>query len=370
MSANVLSRSSTLLLSFFLCIFVTSESLFVGFANSREETKPNSTKMIFLAELVKMTLSIIFLSIELCCFSNSTSLLPRYTYLGRSAQYEGFKHLLRILASIFTSYKTLLFGIPALAYFINNNLTFTILSMMDPPTFSVLSNLKILTTGFFSYLFLKRQLSSFQWISLGLLFFGATIAQINYDQESAFNLTTSTLGLFLIFVFSSISAGASVFTEFVMKDKFENESIHLQNIKLYLFGILFNGFVYFSQSSSRQDTLGFFESLRPIHFCIIMSICSMGLVTSAIIKYAGSITKVYAGSMAMFFSTFVSYLLLDFQPTAWFFMGAFLCCIAVHMYYTNPVVTTNNGSLTPDGHYDEKEVMYEQYFEDDEMREQ
>ncbi|KAG9305789.1 hypothetical protein G9A89_001078 [Geosiphon pyriformis] len=327
-------------------MFVASESLLVGMAQAKNEP-PNSTKLLFLSEFVKLFLSIIFLAIELGCFSTNKT-LTRYSKIGKEHQTTGLisliwqllKPLLRDLSTVFTSSTTLLFGIPALAYFVNNNLTFIILSMMDPPTFTVLSNLKILTTGFFSYIFLKRQLSSLQWVSLGLLFFGTTVAQINFDTNGSLNLTTSTLGFLLTVVFSSISAGASVFTEFVMKDKFGNESIHLQNIKLYLFGVFFNGSVYFSQSFSSDS--GFFSSLRLIHFFIIMVLCSMGLVTSAIIKYAGSITKVYAGSMAMFFSTLVSYFFLNYRPTNWFFAGALMCCLAVHIYSTSSVVKTDH----------------------------
>nr|CAG8658608.1 2657_t:CDS:1 [Entrophospora candida]CAG8663167.1 2437_t:CDS:1 [Entrophospora candida] len=301
-----------------------------------------------------------FLSIELECFqfpSVLPMLSPQYEKLTNqnSTIKINLKPLMRALKSIFTSSTTLLFGLPAFAYFINNNLSFIILTIMNPPTFTVLGNLKILTTGLFSHIFLNRKLIRVQWASLCLLFLGTTVAQIHFTNDGAFEFSVSPLGFLLIIIFASISAGASVYTEFVMKDKFGQESMHLQNIKLYLFGILFNGGVYHFNSfysdglyeldEDDSDAVvvkgkTFFSSLYLIHFLIIGAACSMGLITSAIIKFSGSITKVYANSMAMFFSSFVSYFFIDgYRPTIWFFLGAMTCCIAVQMY-TNGV---NNG---------------------------
>ncbi|CAB4419804.1 unnamed protein product [Rhizophagus irregularis] len=324
-------NSSTIILSFLLCVFNASESLLVGIANLRQETKPNSTKIIFLVELVKIVVSIILLSIELGCFSGGISQETAFSQYRKSNSIINFAPLIQSLKSIFTDSTTLLFGIPAMAYFINNNLVFLILNLMNPPTFTVLSNLKILTTGLFSYIFLNRILSTTQWISLVLLFIGTTIAQIQFSSEGSFEFT-SPFGFLLILIFSSISAGASVYTEYVMKDKFGNESINLQNIKLYLFGVLLNGLVYFTLSYRSDD--GFFLTLYPIHYAIIISVCSLGLITSAIIKYSGSITKVYASSLAMFFSGFVCYYILEFSPNINFFLGALICCLSVHMYST------------------------------------
>ncbi|CAJ0841479.1 5572_t:CDS:2 [Entrophospora sp. SA101] len=101
------------------------------------------------------------------------------------------KPLTRTLRSIFTSSTILLSSLPAFAHFISNNLSLIILSIMSPPTFTVLANLKILT-----------------------------------------------------------AAGTSVYTEFIMKDKF--------------------------------------------------GACSIELVASSIIKVSGNITKVYASTVQMY----------------------------------------------------------------------
>ena len=56
---------------------------------------------------------------------------------------------------------------------------------MDPATYQILGNLKIITTGVLFRVFLRRQLSLLQWIALFLLAVGATTSQINTDCSSA-----------------------------------------------------------------------------------------------------------------------------------------------------------------------------------------
>ncbi|KAF9430878.1 hypothetical protein BGZ76_000673 [Entomortierella beljakovae] len=228
----------------------------------------------------------------------------------------------------------LYFAVPGAIYFFNNNLTFVLLSLMPAPTYVVLSNLKILTTGLFSYLFLKRMLTTPQWISLGILFLSTAISQV--DLEKGLSLSISIQAFLLMILFCSLSAAASVFSEYVMKEKFANESIHLQNMKLYMFGILFNGITYMLTPPTSEAPSSFFSDMAPIHFMIIMAYASLGLVTSAIIKFSGSITKVYASSMSMFFAALVSWLLMNDQLTVLFFVGCFGCCFALHLYYRVP----------------------------------
>ncbi|CAJ0641163.1 13165_t:CDS:2 [Entrophospora sp. SA101] len=155
------------------------------------------------------------------------------------------KPLTRTLRSIFTSSTILLSSLPAFAHFISNNLSLIILSIMSPPTFT-------------------------------------------------YNSSSNTI---------SNDAGTSVYTEFIMKDKF--------------------------------------------------GACSIELVASSIIKVSGNITKVYASSMAMFFSSFASYFVIkDYRPTIWFFSGTIICCIAVQMY-TNGVSNGSKGGNGNSGKGDE-----------------
>jgi hypothetical protein len=61
------------------------------------------------------------------------------------------------------------------------SLQFFFLKYVDPATYQILGNLKIVTTGIMLRVALKRFLSPIQWIALILLMVGATTSQINTD---------------------------------------------------------------------------------------------------------------------------------------------------------------------------------------------
>ncbi|KAG0319690.1 hypothetical protein BGZ97_001631 [Linnemannia gamsii] len=377
------SMGLTFVLGFLLCIFQSSESILVKLSNNRPDPHPSSAKLLLLSEFLKLLISYTLLSVERkqlvgltsifrrrCCRSGKTCCRS-----GKSSaplqddeeqQMQRGKRLLDNqdndddeddeddvvspttpnFTSTSSSYNIppiLFFAVPGAIYFFNNNLSFILLELMPAPTYVVLSNLKILTTGLFSYLFLHRLLTKPQWVSLGILFFSTAVSQV--DLEKGLSLSISIQAFLLMILFCSLSAAASVFSEYVMKERFATESIHLQNMKLYMFGILFNGITYMltppaiphgappTPGTPPPPPPGFFSDMAFLHFTIVLAYASLGLVTSAIIKFSGSITKVYASSMSMFFAALVSWLFLNDQLTILFFVGCFGCCYALHLYY-------------------------------------
>ncbi|GMS90546.1 hypothetical protein PENTCL1PPCAC_12721, partial [Pristionchus entomophagus] len=69
-------------------------------------------------------------------------------------------------------------SIPALFYLIQNNLMFLALSKLDAPTYQVTSQLKVLTTAFFTEVLLRRSIRGTQWISLFILTSGVALVQV------------------------------------------------------------------------------------------------------------------------------------------------------------------------------------------------
>ena len=72
----------------------------------------------------------------------------------------------------------LLFVLPSVIYWLHNNVQFATLTFVDPATYQILGNLKIVTTGLFFWIFLRRSLIPLQWIALILLTAGATTSQV------------------------------------------------------------------------------------------------------------------------------------------------------------------------------------------------
>ena len=68
-------------------------------------------------------------------------------------------------------------ALPAVLYFLQNMLYYIALERVRSATFSVLIQLKLLTTAVFSVFFLGRKLLGFQWRALLLLFVGVVLVQ-------------------------------------------------------------------------------------------------------------------------------------------------------------------------------------------------
>ncbi|KAK8923424.1 CMP-sialic acid transporter 1 [Platanthera zijinensis] len=78
-----------------------------------------------------------------------------------------------------TEWKTVrLFVVPSVIYLVHNNVQFATLTYVDPLTYQIMGNLKIVTTGILFRLFLKRKLSILQWLAIILLVVGTTTSQV------------------------------------------------------------------------------------------------------------------------------------------------------------------------------------------------
>ena len=70
------------------------------------------------------------------------------------------------------------FLVPSIIYWLHNNVQFVTLKFLEPATYQVLGNLKIVTTGVLFWLLLHRRLTVLQWLALALLTVGAMTSQV------------------------------------------------------------------------------------------------------------------------------------------------------------------------------------------------
>ena len=110
-------------------------------------------------------------------------------------------------------------------------------------------------------------------------------------------------------------------------------NINVQNLYMYLFGILLNAVALFSrESSERVFSLGFFHGYDTLVCIMILNHAFSGIAVSMVMKYADNIVKVYATSVAMLLTTLVSIVLFHFQVTVAFFLGSSVVCVAVFLH--------------------------------------
>ena len=75
-------------------------------------------------------------------------------------------------------------SIPAFLYVLQNNLQYVAVSNLEPPVFICAYQMKILTTAFFSIVLLRKKISMWQWLSLGMLAIGVAVVQIQSKSVS------------------------------------------------------------------------------------------------------------------------------------------------------------------------------------------
>lgn len=232
----------------------------------------------------------------------------------------------------------LLYLVPAVLYALNNNLAVYIQLQMDPATYQVLGNLKILTTAVLFRLIIKKPLTRIQWASLVVLFAaGVSNSWGGLQNSGKKGITASTLhitplGLFMITAYCTVSALAGVYTEYVLK-KQASLNINLQNSLLYMFGVGVNLATFAVQSRGRQDgSYDLFRGFTGLTWVLIFSQAIGGMIMGVIMKFASNISKLFLVSSAMVLTTVLSVIIFHLQLNLFFFLSLVFVVAAQYMY--------------------------------------
>lgn len=235
---------------------------------------------------------------------------------------------------------TLKVSVPALLYVVQNNLLFLALSKLDAATYQVTYQLKILTTAFFSVTMLSKKLNALKWLSLLLLTAGVALVQLPKDSGKAKaadeHATSDQLIGFIAVLAACFSSGfAGVYFEKILKGS--TVSLWMRNLQLAFFSI-FGGFFMvwlYDWDAVKQD--GFFQGYNSVIWVAVMLQAYGGLVIALVVKYADNILKVFAVSLSIILSSFISWSLLnDFEPSFAFVAGATIVIGSTFLYGYEP----------------------------------
>ncbi|ESO10641.1 hypothetical protein HELRODRAFT_142702, partial [Helobdella robusta] len=222
------------------------------------------------------------------------------------------------------------FAVPALLYCSNNNLAVHLQNYMDPATYQVLSNLKIVTTAVLYRIIIKRTMSNVQWLAIILLFIaGSDHTPDSTSSSSSSVLHITTTGVFGILIYCSVSGFSGVYCEYILKDKFE-VSIHLQNTVLYSFGVILNffTFVYYSLSDDFNLVRGF----NIYVWLIIITQTFIGLIISMVMKHSSNITRLFIISSAAVVTAILSVIVFHMHLNAYFCISFVVFIVSLALY--------------------------------------
>lgn len=245
------------------------------------------------------------------------------------------------------------FSIPALIYFVNNNLVFVILQHVNPTTFQLLSQLKTAFTGILFRVCLGRRLSMIQYLAIWQLTCGTACSHIpSAGTESGGS--SSFTGLVLSVVSCMLSACGGIYSEKLLKDK-AKDSIHWQNVQLYFWGVVFNlvGSLLKDPTVLWQDA-GLLQGYNKWAVAVVLNNAFNGLAISAILKYADNIARVYAHAAAMLTTMVLSVFLFGEQPTPQLIIA--VCCVggSALQYNLKPEFLVDVGGPSSKRAHDEK----------------
>jgi len=249
--------------------------------------------------------------------------------------------------------ETLLLGVPALLYTVQNNLLIVALKNLDAATYQVTYQLKILTTAVFSVILLNKKLTARQWISLVLLTFGVALVQLPSHETIQQVIVPDKLppenvpsvikaggifvqdhfvGLVAVLISCFSSGFAGVFYEKQLKASAQ-PSIILRNLQLGVFSVLLAALAVIQQDFHIVREKGLFYGFTPLVWTIVVIQAIGGLVVAATIKYADNILKGFATSISILLSSMLSCLVLDdLRPSGFFLPGTILVLSSTFLY--------------------------------------
>ncbi|XP_059163402.1 probable UDP-sugar transporter protein SLC35A4 [Physella acuta] len=233
------------------------------------------------------------------------------------------------------------FAIPALCYCLNNNLAVFMQTQMDPATYMVLGNLKIVTTAILYKIIIKKKFSTMQWMAIALLMCGGVInssAALKSKTISLSEIHITFLGLGTLLCYCFISGFAGVYTEYILKKDLEL-SIFYQNVLLYLFGTMFNFLIWLVQAFQKRnaaennlDYFYIFHGYSIYTWTVIVTQAATGIIFSFIMKYNNNIVRLFIIAAAPLIATALSYEIFGLQIHSEFAVSAVFILVAAVMY--------------------------------------
>ena len=264
-----------------------------------------------------------------------------------------YRHLTTSKPVVYPSKRVLiLYSVPSILYMINNNLITHSQNYMDPASWQILGNLKIVATAVMYKLVINRHITRRKSIGVFLLFLAGVVNSLGAlkadgDEVHFDEVFITHTGVGIVLVYCIFSGVAGVYTEAILK-KYKTMSIHVQNFVMYSFGIAINGFgsVVFRSLGKDGDASGFFDGFNKWTWCVILLSAVTGLVVSFFLKVASNITRLVLIGVSTLGTSILSYIVFGYQLTLSFHVSFVITLLSLYFMYEPPTdVTVNEPAL-------------------------
>ena len=216
--------------------------------------------------------------------------------------------------------------IPAALYFLYNNLAFVSLSNFDPTTYFVLMQFRIVIVTFCSIFFLKKIVSTNQWLGVVIVTSGALMKILDYSNVTMSFSSIHILPFLLVQLQLVLSAAAGLYNEYLLQGR-DRPSTEIQNIFMYLNSILV-GLVGSSQSVSQRVI-----SAEPLTiFAMVITGSAAGLFASYFLRYLDSVRKSIASAIELWITAVLSAIVFGYPISGVAFLGLAVITFGIIIY--------------------------------------
>lgn len=222
----------------------------------------------------------------------------------------------------------LLYAVPALCYAAQNLIVFYALLYIDPPTFQLFTQLKIVTTAIVFVVIQRRHLSQWQWLAVFLLLIASALGQWkDVSKAGVGSASDGTVGFILSLIYCFLSTMSGAVRESLLK--FSDLSMSLQQVIIYAWSVVIN-VVICSIFHPEQRLLG--QSFDSMTWVVIWNGAVLGHITGAVAKYADNLISAFAAAISLFMSTGLSVWFFSTQVNLAFFAGLVLSVASIFLY--------------------------------------
>ena len=132
-----------------------------------------------------------------------------------------------------------------------------------------------------------------------------------------------------------LSSMANIYNEKIFKEgKGMEDSIYIQNAKLYLFGVFFNlmSIMFIDNFWERTYRCGLFHGFNKFSSLLVFDNAFMGLTVSLMLKFRDNMFHVLSAQLLTVLVITLSVLLTGFQPSLDFFLQAPTVLLAIYIF--------------------------------------
>ncbi|PIC32716.1 hypothetical protein B9Z55_012942 [Caenorhabditis nigoni] len=230
--------------------------------------------------------------------------------------------------------ETLKVAVPAVVYAIQNNLYYTALANIDPTTYSVTLQLRILTTAALSVCLLNKKLSWYQWGAQVMALIGVATVQLDKSNSHKEVAGTYWIGVAAVIGMCWTSAFAGVYFEKMLKNS--SADVWMQNIRLSILTLIFAGITMMTTDGEAVVQGRMFEGWSQMVWLVTILNSIGGLCISLVMKYADNVMKTYCQSIAIGLTSLVSIFLGERLLTLHLIFGVLLVTSSVVVYSLFP----------------------------------